>query len=78
DLATCNVISHHLCFRAFSSTGWTVWSRNQQTTQLQYKHLQFNCDNRCGGPPGDPELFTLSLEYCKNWQKTLDKKENNL
>ncbi|KZP03242.1 hypothetical protein FIBSPDRAFT_1019175 [Athelia psychrophila] len=59
DLATRNVISHHLHFRAFASTGWTVWSRR-------------------GGSPGDPDFFTLSLEHRKNWQKNLDKTENNL
>ncbi|KZP05164.1 hypothetical protein FIBSPDRAFT_766273 [Athelia psychrophila] len=78
DLATRNVISHHLRFRAFASTGWTVWSRNHETIQLQYKHLRFNCDNRRGGSPGDPDFFTLSLEHRKNWQKNLDKNENNL
>ncbi|KAF7980054.1 hypothetical protein HWV62_39826 [Athelia sp. TMB] len=78
DLATRNLITAHLRFRAFASTGWTVWSRNAETIQLQYKHLRFNCGNRRGGSPGDPPFFTLSLELRKNWQKNLDRKDGDL
>ncbi|KAJ7435010.1 hypothetical protein B0H11DRAFT_1937995 [Mycena galericulata] len=60
----------HLMFKAFSSTGWTIWSRNFELIKLQEKDLTFGLeDSQAFNTP----YFELRLRDRKGWQKKINK-----
>ncbi|KAJ7192757.1 hypothetical protein GGX14DRAFT_528316 [Mycena pura] len=60
----------HLMFKAFVSTGWTVWTRNFELIKLREKDLSFGFeDPRAFNTP----YFELRLTNRKGWQKKINK-----
>ncbi|KAJ7496322.1 hypothetical protein B0H11DRAFT_1715957 [Mycena galericulata] len=60
----------HLMFKAFSSTGWTIWTRNFELIKLKEKDLSFDLE--------DPQAFNtpyieLRLNNRKGWQRKINK-----
>ncbi|KAJ7761353.1 hypothetical protein B0H16DRAFT_1312284 [Mycena metata] len=58
----------HLMFKAFSSTGWTTWTRNFELIKLREGDLTFDLE--------DPQAFNmpyfeLRLNNRKGWQKKI-------
>ncbi|KAF9524111.1 hypothetical protein CPB83DRAFT_774378 [Crepidotus variabilis] len=65
-------IGEAMMFGAFATTGFTIWTRNNETTNLQYKHLEFgSAGRRKGNPENDSGegYFIVNLRNRKNWQK---------
>ncbi|TFK51614.1 hypothetical protein OE88DRAFT_1734668 [Heliocybe sulcata] len=65
----------YLQFLARSSLSFVIWTRNCESTQLQYKHFEFNDEWRKGGTPLDPPYFEVNLKNRKNWQCKQDKNQ---
>ncbi|KAF9066370.1 hypothetical protein BDP27DRAFT_1544384 [Rhodocollybia butyracea] len=59
----------HLRYRAFASVGFTIWTRNAETSHLQAKHIDLHPLPRPGATPTDPPF---------NWQKKEGKNETQL
>ncbi|KAF8956169.1 hypothetical protein BDZ97DRAFT_1708433 [Flammula alnicola] len=69
-----------LLFNAFASTGFTLWTRNCETTVLRYKDFEFAPNRREGSPENDhgPCWFRVNLRNRKNWQKRMKNGETQL
>ncbi|EPQ55680.1 hypothetical protein GLOTRDRAFT_128893 [Gloeophyllum trabeum ATCC 11539] len=76
DLVVVERQAIHLRFRARASLGFTLWTRNCETTRLQYQHFEFNDARRKGGSPLDPPHFEVNLTNRKNWQRKQDKNQS--
>ncbi|KAJ3856399.1 hypothetical protein EV368DRAFT_32460 [Lentinula lateritia] len=70
--------TRHLRFRAYSSLGFTIWTRNSETSGLQAKHIDRNPLPRPGATPSDPPFIQVNLRDRKNWQKKQAKNETQL
>ncbi|KAJ3845839.1 hypothetical protein EV368DRAFT_90008 [Lentinula lateritia] len=68
----------HLRFHAYSSLGFTIWTRNTETSHLQAKHVDRNPLPRPGATPSDPPFIQINLRDRKNWQKKQAKNETQL
>ncbi|KAF9060392.1 hypothetical protein BDP27DRAFT_1430155 [Rhodocollybia butyracea] len=68
----------HLRYRAFASVGFTIWTRNAETSHLQAKHVDLDPLPRPGATPTDPPFIQLNLRDRKNWQKREGKNETQL
>ncbi|KAK7451237.1 hypothetical protein VKT23_012575 [Stygiomarasmius scandens] len=75
DIKSLALKMKHLYYRAFSSSGITIWMRNAETANLQIKDLDFE-------PPSEPsgirseDYFVLHLLDRKGWQKKMKKNEH--
>ncbi|KAL0957016.1 hypothetical protein HGRIS_003117 [Hohenbuehelia grisea] len=69
DLATQAIRTKHSEFRAFSSLGWTLWTRNFELVKLKRRHIKFNLeDELCFNQRYDE----IHLVDRKGWQRKLN------
>ncbi|KAJ7585443.1 hypothetical protein C8J56DRAFT_1087359, partial [Mycena floridula] len=65
-------VGQWLWFRAFITTGFTLWTRNCETTCLQAKDFQFNAEKHDPHPmPTHIPFFKVNLHHRKNWQNKM-------
>ncbi|KAF9071276.1 hypothetical protein BDP27DRAFT_1382450 [Rhodocollybia butyracea] len=60
------LVIKHTFLRGFLSSGFTLWTRNNELCQLQHGDLTWNCH---GLAPDRTERFKVHLENRKGWQK---------
>ncbi|KAJ7804873.1 hypothetical protein B0H14DRAFT_3773409 [Mycena olivaceomarginata] len=60
----------HLMYKAFSSTGWTIWTRNFELIKLKEKDLTFGLEDTQGF---NAPYFELRLNNRKGWQRKISK-----
>ncbi|THU93512.1 hypothetical protein K435DRAFT_861432 [Dendrothele bispora CBS 962.96] len=70
--------TEHLFFRAFTSTAFTLWTRNCETSTLKAKDIDWSPEPRPNAPPGDPPAITVGLRERKGWQRKQNKGETQL
>ncbi|KAH9910809.1 uncharacterized protein B0H18DRAFT_894363 [Fomitopsis serialis] len=63
-------VTMHLFFRAFASTGWTIWTRNFETAGLKRKHYR---PGHTSPAPLCQPFFKIEVTDRKGWQRKLDK-----
>ncbi|TEB23418.1 hypothetical protein FA13DRAFT_1757041 [Coprinellus micaceus] len=71
----------HLLWRAVSAFGFTIWTRNFETTNFRYGGIDFVGRERpvYGANPIDQlEFFRISLRERKNWQRKMKKGEQQM
>ncbi|KAJ4475118.1 hypothetical protein C8R41DRAFT_869964 [Lentinula lateritia] len=78
DVKSLALKTSHLRFRAYASLGFTIWTRNSETSNLQAKHIDRNPLPRPGATPSDPPFIQINLRDRKNWQKKQGKNETQL
>ncbi|GBE83276.1 hypothetical protein SCP_0503240 [Sparassis crispa] len=66
DVESRHVTTKHLLFRAFATTGWTIWSRNFETVALKCKHYILNAQ---GPNSSSKPFFKLELVDRKGWRR---------
>ncbi|KAH9830800.1 uncharacterized protein C8Q71DRAFT_842312 [Rhodofomes roseus] len=70
DVAHRTKVTTHLFFRAFASTGWTIWTRNFETAGLKRKHYRLG---HISPAPLSQPFFKIEVTDRKGWQRKLDK-----
>ncbi|KAH7908328.1 hypothetical protein BJ138DRAFT_371218 [Hygrophoropsis aurantiaca] len=65
DGAESRAVGEHLFIRAFTSSGFTIWTRNFELTKLRRKDITWNCK----GPPYFIPHFVVNLLNRKGWQR---------
>ncbi|KLO14727.1 hypothetical protein SCHPADRAFT_825926 [Schizopora paradoxa] len=63
-------VTKHLRLRAFASTGFTLFARNNEMTNLRRNDVTFGCR---GPPPYHQEHIKVTLAQRKGWQHRTDK-----
>ncbi|KAJ7814603.1 hypothetical protein B0H14DRAFT_2604000 [Mycena olivaceomarginata] len=64
------LVTKHLMYKAFSSTGWTIWTRNFELIKLKEKDLMFGLEDTQGF---NAPYFELRLNNRKGWQRKISK-----
>ncbi|KAJ7797476.1 hypothetical protein B0H14DRAFT_2618961 [Mycena olivaceomarginata] len=64
------LVTKHLMYKAFSSTGWTIWTRNFELIKLKEKDLTFGLEDTQGF---NAPYFELRLNNRKGWQRKISK-----
>ncbi|THU82325.1 hypothetical protein K435DRAFT_766628 [Dendrothele bispora CBS 962.96] len=67
-----------LFWKAYSSTGMTVWTRNNETSLLKRKHIILNPAPHPSGKEQPVQCFELNLKGRKGWQNKMSKNEHQL
>ncbi|KAJ3514959.1 hypothetical protein NMY22_g14577 [Coprinellus aureogranulatus] len=69
-----DLLCKHLFWRAVSSFGFTLWTRNFETTNFRYGNIDFLGSKRprySSNPVEQPPFLRLSLRERKCWQKKM-------
>ncbi|KAG1805102.1 uncharacterized protein HD556DRAFT_1437265 [Suillus plorans] len=66
DIADVVLAQRHLMVRAFSTTGFTIWTRNFELTKIRRRDIVWNCQGR---PPYGIPFDLISLLNRKGWQR---------
>ncbi|KAG1779265.1 hypothetical protein EV702DRAFT_966351 [Suillus placidus] len=66
DIADMVLAQRHLMVRAFSTTGFTIWTRNFELTKIKQRGIVWNCQGR---PPYGIPFDLISLLNRKGWQQ---------
>ncbi|KAJ3527042.1 hypothetical protein NMY22_g9926 [Coprinellus aureogranulatus] len=78
DRASIGKQCKNLFYAALSSVGFVIWTRNSETINLKWKHINFNAPPTRGQNGQLYPKLVVNIRYRKNWEHKLETEEVGL